>query len=380
MRLKYICTSFSSALSLQEVSDKGTYKVYGASGEVGWMEKYQCNTDYLGIVKDGAGIGRVFSCEPCSSLLGTMAYIIPNNSINLSWLKYVISALNLGESVGKTTIPHIYFSDYGNRTINYVPPESQSSIGLYLEHNEQMIGILKRLIIESITDYKALKQSLITRAVTKGLDPNVEMKDSGIESIQQIPIEWEIRPLKHLMDILDQFRKPVAAEERNNSADILYDYYGASGIIDKIDGYTIDDHVLLIGEDGANLLLRNLPLVYELNGKAWVNNHAHILKPKQKMNFKYCFYALENCDITLYVTGSAQPKLTQKNLSILPIPHPPLHEQQAIADYLDEKCAEIDKLIEKKEQLLVELENYKKSLIYEYVTGKKEVPETWQSK
>ena len=107
-----------------------------------------------------------------------------------------------------------------------------------------------------------------------------EMKDSGIPCIGEVAEEFRVLRLKNVAEILDQFRKPITADQRNQDADVLYDYYGASGVIDKIDGYTIDDHVMLIGEDGANLRMRNLPLMYEVNGKAWINNHAHILKPK----------------------------------------------------------------------------------------------------
>lgn len=102
------------------------------------------------------------------------------------------------------------------------------------------------------------------------------MKDSGIEWIGAISTNAKMYRLKNVANILDEFRKPITADLRNQNADILYDYYGASGAIDKIDGYTIDDHVMLIGEDGANLRMRNLPLMYEVNGKAWINNHAHV--------------------------------------------------------------------------------------------------------
>lgn len=101
-------------------------------------------------------------------------------------------------------------------------------------------------------------------------------------------------------------------------------YYGASGAIDKIDGYTIDDHVLLIGEDGANLKMRNSPLVYEVNGKAWINNHAHILKPKTNTHFYFLNYVLESIDLNPYITGSAQPKLSQENLKNIWLPLPSL--------------------------------------------------------
>lgn len=225
----------------------------------------------------------------------------------------------------------------------------------------------------SIEEYKKLKQAVITQAVTKGVRGEREMKDSGVEWIGEINHRFSLIKLKYICSILDQYRKPISADKRSQSGSILYDYYGASGAIDKIDDYTINDHVMLIGEDGANLRMRNLPLMYEVNGKAWINNHAHILKPTERVDFYYLFYALEGLDINPYITGSAQPKLSQEKLQNIWVPLPDFEEQQEIATYIRSKCAEIDGVIAKKEQLVKELESYKKSLIYEVVTGKREV-------
>ncbi len=225
----------------------------------------------------------------------------------------------------------------------------------------------------SIEEYKKLKHAIIAQAVTKGVRGERKIKDSGIEWIGEIAEGFEVKKLKYLCYILDQFRSPITADQRNQNAENLYDYYGASGAIDKIDGYTIDDHVMLIGEDGANLRMRNLPLMYEVKGKAWINNHAHILKPKEDVDFYYLFYALEALDINTYITGSAQPKLSQENLRRIWVPIPSLSEQKEIAAYLHVKLSEIDNLIDLKHKILQELETYKKSVIYEYVTGKKEI-------
>ena len=195
-----------------------------------------------------------------------------------------------------------------------------------------------------------------------------EMKDSGIEWIGQIANTHKLVRLKYIAEILDEYIKPVTAQYRNQNADILYDYYGASGIIDKIDGYTIDDHVMLIGEDGANLKLRNLPLMYEVCGKAWINNHAHILKPMKNVDFYYLFYALESLDINNYITGSAQPKLNQENLKEILIPLPSYGIQRKVASYLDTKCSEIDATAEDIQKEISLLEDYKKSVITEAVT------------
>ncbi len=249
----------------------------------------------------------------------------------------------------------------------------QERIAAFLDAECAEIDAVLEKTRASIEEYRKLKQAVITQAVTKGIRGDRPMKDSGIEWIGEISQDFEIVKLKWLCDVLDQFRSPVTADKRNQNADVLYDYYGASGAIDKIDGYTIDDHVMLIGEDGANLRMRNLPIMYEINGKAWVNNHAHILKPKTGVDFYFIFYALEALDLNYYITGSAQPKLSQDNLRNIWVPITDFTGQKRIAAYISDVCDEFDCLIAKKQKYLTEIENYKKSLIYEYVTGKKEI-------
>lgn len=256
--------------------------------------------------------------------------------------------------------------------------EEQAAISNYLDQQCAHIDAVIEKTKASIEEYKKLKQAVITQAVTKGIRGDRPMKDSGIEWIGEIAEDYQIIKLKYVCYVLDQYRSPISAEQRTQNADILYDYYGASGAIDKIDGYTIDDHVMLIGEDGANLRMRNLPLMYEVSGKAWINNHAHILKPNDKIEFYYLFYALEALDINPYITGSAQPKLSQENLRNIFLVLPSYVEQVEISEYVRKKIFEFDELIDKKNKFLEEQEAYKKSLIFEYVTGKKEVPQSCQ--
>lgn len=279
---------------------------------------------------------------------------------------------NLGQGVsqlGRWRLP----AEQQNEFILPVPPISeQHRISDFLNKKCGEIDEAIALQEEFIEELKSYKQSVITEAVTRGLNPNVKFKDSGIDWIGKIPQGWEVIKVGFLFDNLDYLRQPISAElrERNNPQ---YDYYGASGVIDKIDHYNVEGKVLLIGEDGANLVLRNLPLIYKAEGRFWVNNHAHILKPKDNNDYNYMAHALEAANYRNYITGSAQPKLSQDNLQAVKLPVPPLTEQKQIADYLDDKCTEIDSLIAIKQQKIEELKEYKKSIIYEYVTGKKEV-------
>ena len=122
-----------------------------------------------------------------------------------------------------------------------------------------------------------------------------KMKDSGIEWIGEIPEGWETCRIKNVVTCHDEWREPISADKRESSLK-LYDYYGASGVIDTIDNYNVDSTVLLIGEDGANLRLRNLPLVYRASGKFWVNNHAHILVVPPRNDYSFIAHLLESGD------------------------------------------------------------------------------------
>lgn len=248
----------------------------------------------------------------------------------------------------------------------------QDSIVTYIDSQIKRVDDIISEAKTSIEEYKSWKASLIFEAVTKGLNPDVEMKDSGVEWIGMMPTYWLLSRVKNETKNLDYLREPISAENRDNKLG-LYDYYGASGVIDKIDNYNVDDTVLLIGEDGANLRMRNLPLVYRASGRFWVNNHAHILKVNEQNNYSYMAYLLEAGDYTTYITGAAQPKLSQFNLMRFPIPIAPRQEQDAIEEYLNKKTEEIESLIKEKESLIADLEAYKKSLIFEVVTGKRRV-------
>lgn len=254
-----------------------------------------------------------------------------------------------------------------------VPPhDEQEQIVRFLDWKVSAINRLINLRRKEITALEDLKRSIIHHAVTHGIKPNVPMKDSGVQWIGKIPVHWKISRIKNELDNLDYLREPVSAENRDNRLG-LYDYYGASGIIDKIDSYNVDDTVLLIGEDGANLVLRHLPLVYKASGKFWVNNHAHILKVHANNDYDFFAYLLEAGDYSIYITGSAQPKLTQTNLMSFQIPLPHIDEQIVIADFLNKKCAAINELAKVKNKYLEKLQDLRARLISDVVTGKIDV-------
>ena len=142
---------------------------------------------------------------------------------------------------------------------------------------------------------------------------------------------WREATLGDLTDNFDAIRVPVKQADRRLGP---YPYYGASGIVDRIDNYLFNGEYLLIAEDGENLRTRNTPIAFLADGKFWVNNHAHIVRGNHKANTQYLMYALSEVDISGYLTGSTMPKLTQGNMNRISLLTPPLPEQRAIAHVL----------------------------------------------
>ena len=153
-----------------------------------------------------------------------------------------------------------------------------------------------------------------------------------------------------------------------------YDYYGASGVIDKVDDYLFDDELLLIAEDGANLVLRNLPLAIIARGRFWVNNHAHILKPKRG-NLEFLAGVMERLSYLPWISGAAQPKLTQDRLMSISIAVPPHEEQDRIISCAAAETVQLRIVIDRAHREIDLLREYHTRLIVDVVTGKLDVRE-----
>ena len=141
---------------------------------------------------------------------------------------------------------------------------------------------------------------------------------------------WVLTDIGELLINRDSERVPLSLGVRSKQENKIYDYYGATGVVDKVDGYLFDERLLLIGEDGANLLSRSKDNAFFAEGKYWVNNHAHILDCPEKEVLDYVAFLINSMSLEDYITGSAQPKLNQDNLNKIGIPLPPLEEQRRI--------------------------------------------------
>ena len=254
------------------------------------------------------------------------------------------------------------------------PADEQTAIVRFLDHATRRLDKAIRAKRKTIALLNEQKQAIIHRAVTRGLDPDVPLKDSGIPWLGQIPAHWEVCRVKDQFTCLNPRRIPLSAVERGAMTSRKYDYYGASGVIDKVDNFLFDDELLLIAEDGANLVLRNLPLAIIARGKFWVNNHAHILKPKS-CNLEYMAGYLETLNYQPWISGAAQPKLTKDRLMSIAIAVAPATEQSIIVQHYSEQTQPLISTIKATEREITLLREYRARLIADVVTGKLDVRE-----
>ena len=201
-----------------------------------------------------------------------------------------------------------------------------------------------------------------------------KFQDGTVKCIEdEIPFEvpegWAWARFLAIMINRDSERKPISASQRTD-VEKIYDYYGASGKIDKIDKYIFDEKLLLIGEDGANLVTRSKPIAFFAEGKYWVNNHAHCIDSPDKSILQFICFFINAINLEKYVTGSAQPKMTQDNMNSILVALPPYKEQQLISQQLDIIWASIDKIEFEKENVLKLVDNAKSKILDLAIRGK----------
>lgn len=258
-------------------------------------------------------------------------------------------------------------TDFGAVNTCVPPIIEQQKIAEFLDRKCSEIDEMVALQEQIIEELKAYKQSVITEAVTKGLNPAAPMRDSGIEWIGQIPEHWEVKRLKYLCSIQTGNKDTQDADK-----DGAYPFYVRSPFVERSTSYSFEGEGILMAGDGAGAGR----VFHHAFGKYAVHQRVYRLSDIKHINSNYLFYYISNLFNKVMDMGSAQSTVPSVRLPMLTnfrVCCPDIEEQQAIADYLDEKCADIDSLIQTKQSKIDSLKEYKKSIIYEYVTGKREV-------
>lgn len=284
----------------------------------------------------------------------------------LYWLlcSSLLNDFTLYTNSGGTTIAHLYQNVFDLMPMVLPSYSEQQAIAAYLDEKCADIENLISLQEEVIKELGAYKQSIITEAVTKGLDSNVPMKDSGIEWIGKIPENWGAQRLKYLCTIQTGNKDTKDAEP-----DGLYPFYVRSPIVEKSYDYSFEGEGILMAGDGAGAGR----VFHHAYGKYAVHQRVYRLSNIRNIESNYLFYFMSNLFCKEMDRGSAQSTVPSVRLPMLEnftICIPSIYEQQSIASYLDEKCADIDALVSLRKQKIEELKEYKKSVIFEAVTGK----------
>ena len=322
-------------------------------------------------------------------------YLIDNNSID-TYYKYLFKDKTFIDKMNSYTMSlrdgkNISFNDFGNTYITVPPKSEQQQIADYLDHKTAEIDGLIDKINTEIDTLKQYQSSVITQAVTKGLDLNVPMKDSGIEWIGEIPETWKVPKLKHL---LLEPMKYGATESGVSYSDKLPRYIRITDI--TLDGNLKDIGKLSLTEQQAkNYILDDKDILFARSGatvgktffyRSFMGKSAfagYLISAKideKKLDPKWVYYFTQTTSYMTWINNvfsqSTIQNISAEKYSNLPISMTyDIKEQRRIVDYLDNKVFQIKKIIKSKQQQITELTEYKNSLIFEYVTGKKQVKE-----
>lgn len=344
---------------------------------------------FIIIAMYGASVGNA-SISLIDGCVNQACCVLSSPSCNLHYAFYVIKSAQsylVRKAVGGGQ-PNISQETIRQLWLPLPPLSTQDIIVRNLDATCSKIDDLLSSVHASIEEYKKLKQAVITQAVTKGVHGKREMKDSGVEWIGEIPKEWVIQKIKSISSRINvgvvirpseyfdengtvPFLRGINVKEYLISSDnMVYINESSNRILSKSQVHTDD---ILIVRDGS--IGTSCVVPAEFDGANVVS--MVIATPSISCDSRFICYSL-NSDVgktqfTLTKIGSALTHTSVSAVSDIIVAVPSCAEQKEIADYLDAKCVEIDGLIAKKEQLVKELESYKKSLIYEVVTGKREV-------
>lgn len=396
-------------LTSEEYIDEGPFLVTGVDfckGRIDWnncvhisekrweqADKIQIKNEDLLITKDGT-VGKVAIVSDLNgkaSLNSGVLLIDLKDKNSKKYLYWVLCSdvfwtwFNYKNS-GNSTILHLYQKDF-NEFIYTIPElKEQKLIATFLDKKGSEINAIIEKIENQINLLKDYKKSLIIETVTKGLNKNVSMKDSGIEWIGEIPEEWDVSKIKYSLILMGSGSTPDSSNPLNYDGEINWiqsgDLYGKSYITETektITKYALHGNkslkryiapfvvVAMYGASVGNIALSQID--------SYTNQACCVMKGDNSLDNKYLYYFLiaNKHEMLMLAIGGTQPNISQQLIKNLTIIIPKFNDQLEIVEFLDKKCSEIDSVISKKERQLDLIKEHRKSLIYEYVTGKKRV-------
>lgn len=344
--------------------------------------KLVCAGDFVIHMRSFQG-GLEYS-EKTGSISSAYVMLIPSNTIREPrYYKWFFKSSNYIDALSSTSNlvrdgQAMRWSNFIQLPILFPPAEEQQRIADFLDAKCAEIDALTADIQTQIDTLEQYKRSVITETVTKGLNPDAEMKDSGIEWVGKMPLAWDAVPNKYLMYKVKNICPVYNGEDilsLTTNGVIIRDLNGGGKMPTSFDGYQkVTPGNLLMCLFDIDVTPRCIGLVknFGLTSPAY---SQFVMRTGAYAPYYYYYYLM--VDYTkelLHMAKNLRHSLTEDQLGEIKAPNPPYEEQVQIAEFLDKKCVEINLVIEDKNRQLATLDEYKKSLIFEYVTGKKEVP------
>lgn len=331
---------FVSANDISPEYNKGLYPCFGGNGIRGYVADYTHDGEFPLIGRQGALCGNVNLASGKFHATEHAVVVQPKIEMNVHWLYYALNAMNLGQYATGAAQPGLAVSKLETLSIEIPNISEQNKIAQTLCKVEQLVNFRKQQLAK-------LDELVKARFV--------EMFGEPIGN----PMGWKRVRFDSISENLDSKRVPVTESDRKDG---VYPYYGASGIVDWINDYIFDEDILLVSEDGANLLMRSTPIAFSVSGKSWVNNHAHVVRFHDFTTQKFIEVYFSLIDISEYITGTAQPKLNQAKLNTMLFCWPPLSLQKQFAAFVER----VDQQKQTVQQSFEKLELMKKALMQEY--------------
>jgi len=381
-KLKDICEKGPSNIKQSDLKDlTGDYPIFGASGYIQNVDFYQRNRDYIGIIKDGSGVGRTMLLPAFSSVIGTLQYILPKEGNDIKFINYALQNIDFSKSVQGAAIPHIYFKDYGETEILVPPLSEQKRIVKFLDNEFSKIDTLKT---NAETNLKNAKE-LFETTLEKELNPLSHHSERSEESSAELPSGWEWKTLQ------DICRKIVDGTHNSPPNKVKGDYQYITAKNIKADGIDLSDvtyvskevhkeifarcnpekgDVLLI-KDGATTGIAVInTLDYEFS---LLSSVALIKVDKAKIYEKTLVYLLNSRAIYKQMRkkmdGAAITRLTLEKIKTLQIPLPPLSVQKEIVARLDKLSENVKRLEANYKQIIANCDELKKSILKKTFEG-----------
>lgn len=383
-KIKYHCTMKSGDnITALDISDNGEYPVYGGNGLRGFYKIYNKNGNHILIGRQGALAGNVHLVNGKFWATDHAVVVTLKNDVFINYFFRMLESMNLNQYAFDTAAqPGLSVSRIMNLNIVLPNLEEQHRIADFLDSKCSEIDTLIENLRARVESAKEYKKAVITEAVTKGLDKDAKMKDSGVEWIGEIPEGWKIVQFKHIASIKSNLVQPdkymkypqIAPDniEKDTGRLLSHQTVEESGIISG-------NHLFYRGQILYSKIRPNLNklTVAPFDGLC----SADMYPIESKLPTPFMVYSMLSTyfvsQVSLIIQDRVKmPKINQEELGEIKVVVPSQQEMLTIADYLDSKCSEIDALLQNYEDQITTLEEYKKSLIYEYVTGKKEVPAT----